>query len=595
MTSLSSNHRELRLQGIPASPGIAMGKIKVRLQGDDAPFAYDIEASDIVGELERFHIALAQTEDQLNELKTHMLEISGEKNAAIFDAHILLLKDKTMLNQVEKELKIRLQNVEHIFYIVMQSYMEMLRRVDDPYLRARTNDMEDVMKRVISNLTKAEALEEEEEEEIDGDQILISYDLTPSDTATMDVNQFLGFATEVGSTVSHTAILARSMGIPAVVAIDGALFKVTSHAFCILDGYQGLLILNPIPETIAYYQRLQIKKDEDYKQLEEMRDLPAVTQDGKRIVLSANVEFPYEYPSLKAVGAEGVGLFRTEFCLLGNPAGMPDEEEQTEFYTKLAQGCSPAPVIFRTLDSGGDKLPCEKLDSPEPNPFLGWRGIRVSLSRIPLFKDQLKAILRACAEYPGCGVMFPMVSGLIEIRQAKAILQECREELEQAGIPYAKDLKVGVMIEVPSAALMADAIAKEVDFFSIGTNDLTQYTIAVDRVNSRVAHMFRSTHPSVIRMIDMTIKAGQQEHITTSICGEMAGDVILLPLLIGLGADVVSVGVHLIPVIRYAIRHLDYQECRALADKALQSECSAEILELSTELAKKSYPKLFEV
>ena len=294
------------------------------------------------------------------------------------------------------------------------------------------------------------------------------------------------------------------------------------------------------------------------------------------------------------MGAEGVGLFRTEFFLLSNPSGMPDEEEQTRYYRKLAEGCSPHGVIFRTLDSGGDKLPCEQLRTPEPNPFLGWRGIRVSLSRPELFKQQLRAILRACADTPGCGIMFPMVSGYTEVVTAKHILQECREELERKNIPYARDLKVGIMIEVPSAAIMTDVLAREVDFFSIGTNDLTQYTIAVDRVNNRVANMFRPTHPAVIRIMDMTITAGERENITTAICGEMAGDITLLPLLIGLGATSISVGVHLVPIIRYAIRNLNYGQCRDMAQKALQAPNSRAIVDLSTALARTSYPALFE-
>ncbi len=278
----------------------------------------------------------------------------------------------------------------------MQNYMEVLRRVDDPYLRAKTADMEDVMQRVINNLRSTEPPEDEEETE--KDQVLVAYDLTPSDTAAMDASLIHGFATEIGSSVSHTAILARSMGIPAVVGLDQALLRVESHSPAILDGYKGVLILKPTKETEEYYHRLQVEKEKAYKALEALRGLPTITRDGRNIRLSVNVEFPHEYSGIKEVGAEGVGLFRTEFFLLGNPSGMPDEEEQTRYYRKLAEGCSPHGVIFRTLDSGGDKLPCEQLRTPEPNPFLGWRGIRVSLSRPELSKQPLRAILRACAD-----------------------------------------------------------------------------------------------------------------------------------------------------------------------------------------------------
>lgn len=522
---------ETWLQGIPVSPGIALGKIKIQISGSKEPVAYEISPEEVDAELVRFHQALQTTADQIRTLRERMIQISGEKDASIFDAHILLLQDKVILQQVQTELLKRLQNVEHIFYVVMQNYMEVLRRVDDPYLRAKTADMEDVMQRVINNLRSTEPLEDEEEAE--EAQVLVAYDLTPSDTAAMDASLIHGFATEIGSSVSHTAILARSMGIPAVVGLDQALLRVESHAPAILDGYKGVLILKPTQETVEYYNRLQVEKEKAYKALEALRDLPTITRDGRNIRLSVNVEFPHEYSGIKEVGAEGVGLFRTEFFLLGNPAGMPDEEEQTRYYKKLAEGCAPHGVIFRTLDSGGDKLPCERLCTPEPNPFLGWRGIRVSLSRPELFKQQLRAILRACADTPGCGIMFPMISGYTEVVTAKHILQECREELEKKNVPYARDLKVGIMIEVPSAAIMTDVLAREVDFFSVGTNDLTQYTIAVDRVNNRVANMFRPTHPAVVRIIGMTITAGERENVPTAICGEMAGDITLLPLLIG--------------------------------------------------------------
>lgn len=584
---------EIHLQGIPVSPGIALGKIKIQIRGSKEPVAYDIMPDEVDAELVRFHQALQTTAAQIRALRERMIRISGERDASIFDAHILLLQDKVVLNQVQAELSRRLQNVEHIFYVVMQNYMEVLRRVDDPYLRAKTADMEDIMQRVIHNLRSTEPVEEDEEEEEDA-EILVAYDLTPSDTAAVDANQIHGFATEIGSSVSHTAILARSMGIPAVVGLEQALLKVESHAPAILDGYKGVLILKPAPETVEYYKRLQVEKEKAYKALEALRGLPTITRDGRVIRLSVNVEFPHEYSGIQEVGAEGVGLFRTEFFLLGNPSGMPDEEEQTRYYKKLAEGCAPHGVIFRTLDSGGDKLPCEHLDSPEPNPFLGWRGIRVSLSRPELFKQQLRAILRACADTPGCGIMFPMVSGYTEVITAKHILQECRDELERNNIPYAQDLKVGIMIEVPSAAIMTDVLAKEVDFFSVGTNDLTQYTIAVDRINNRVANMFRPTHPAVVRIIGMTIAAGDKEGIPTAICGEMAGDITLLPLLVGLGATSMSVGVHLVPIIRYAIRNLDYGACRDMAQEALRAPNSRTIVSLSASLARESYPALFE-
>lgn len=590
--------QEIRLTGIPVSPGIAFGYIKVHISGSQEPESYDITEADIPGELVRFHRALLDTTTQISRMRDRMKLISGEKEAAIFDAHMMFLQDKSVISKVEKLLSTRLKNVEFVYYVVMQDYIEVLRRLDDPYFRARTGDMEDVMQRVIKNLTQIEPLENllnnTEREEDEDSQILMAYDLTPSDTAAMDAFKIRGFATETGSTVSHTAILARSMGIPAIVGIEHGVLKVECRAFAIIDGYKGVLVIKPTDETIQYYKRIQSEKEKAYKKLEALRDLPTETKDGRKIRLSGNVEFPHEYSAVKEVGAEGVGLFRTEFFLLGNRTGMPDEEEQYNYYRELAEGCAPHGVIFRTLDAGGDKLPSEKLDAPEPNPFLGWRGIRVSLTRKSIFKKQLRAILRATVGIPKCGVMFPMISGYTEVMQAKAVLQECRDELEAEGIPYDKNLRVGIMIEVPSAALMTDVLAKEVDFFSVGTNDLTQYTIAVDRVNNKVANLFRSTHPAVGRLINMTVQAGEREGIPTAICGEMAGDILLMPLLIGLGAVSFSVGVHLVPVVRYAIRNLNYEECRAMAQEALASSNSRDIVNLSTALAKKSYPILFE-
>ncbi|MEG2327759.1 MAG: phosphoenolpyruvate--protein phosphotransferase, partial [Akkermansia sp.] len=559
--ALTSNP-ERRLSGIPVSPGIAIGQLRVQARDSRCPDVYTITLDDVDDELARFHEALALTAKQMQVLRDRIVQMSGEKDGAIFDAHLLFLQDKVVLKKVERELVSRLQNVEYVFYAVIQNYLEVMRKVDDTYLRSRSSDMEDIMNRVLQNM-RADSDEDDQAE--DDQHILVAFDLTPSDTAAMNVDHVLGFATEVGSAVSHTSILARSMGIPAVVGIEDALLETSSLQKAILDGYTGVLILNPTDETVESYHRLQKEKEKAYRALEAMRDLPTETLDGHHIRLAVNVEFPHEFGGIKDVGAEGVGLFRTEFFLLGSNKVIPGEDAQTKGYSELVKGCYPHEVVFRTLDAGGDKLPSETLHRAESNPFLGWRGIRVSLSRRDLFKDQLKAILRASVHGP-TGVMFPMISGLTEVLQAKSILQECRNELDAIGVPYGKDLKVGIMIEVPSAAIMADILASEVDFFSVGTNDLTQYAIAVDRVNSYVAHMFRPTHPGVIRLIDMTVKAGVDKGVPTAICGEMAGDILLLPLLIGLGARELSVGVHLVPVIRYAIRNLNYRACREMAE-----------------------------
>lgn len=590
MTDSPSANPERILQGIPVSPGIAIADLRVIARGFSCPEAYPIPDNEIVHEKERFHAGLDRTKKQVQALYDRIFETVGKKEAQIFEAHMLFLEDQMLISSVETELEKRKQNIEAVFYAVIQNYLELLRRVPDPYLRDKVTDIEDISIRVLKNISEEEPKEPLFEEEAN-ECIIVAYDLAPSDTATMDTASILGFATEIGSNNSHTSILARSMGIPAIVGVSGAVIESKNLQSAILDGYKGLLILDPSPETLEAYRRLQAEKIQAFQELATLKDLPTVTLDGKEFTLGANVEFPHEFESIKAVGAEGIGLFRTEFFLL-NTETIPGEDEQATRYAELIQGCAPDRVIFRTLDAGGDKLPCEDLLEPEPNPFLGWRGIRVSLSRPTLFKDQLKAILRASVHGP-VGVMFPMVSGITELKRAKQHWEDCKQELDAAGIPYGKDILIGVMIEVPSAAVIADILAKEVDFFSIGTNDLTQYTIAVDRVNHRVARLFRTSHPGVIRLINQTIRASDKAGIWTAICGEAAANIELLPLLIGMGAKELSVGVNVVPVIRYAIRSLNYEECRKMAEEALMAPDSNTILKLSRDLAVKSYPKLF--
>ena len=583
-----SHCAELRFQGQPVSAGIAMGRLRVEARGCSAPVIRNIQPTEIEQEWQRFETALERTELEIKVLKNRVEELSGANEAAIFDAHLLFLRDRMIISRMRKEMPSRLQNIDSVYYAVVQNFMEAMRQVDDPYLRSRVSDIGDVLQRVLKNLDQGSARTRRNKTVSEEPCLLAAYDLTPSDTADLDSQNVLGFVTEAGSGISHTAILARSLGLPAVVAVPNLVRESRVGMPAILDGYNGVLILNPTPETRAYYEQLRAEKEKAYQALLEMRDLPAETRDGRHIRVACNLEFVHEYGAIKRNGAEGVGLYRTEFFLLGGD-GLPDEETQYQHYRRLVEECNPQEVIFRTLDSGGDKLPFEVLEEKEDNPFLGWRGIRVSLSRPLVFKEQLRAILRASA-HGKVGVMFPMVSGLTEVKDVHAILDECRAELRARGEAFDENMRVGIMIEVPSAAVMADVLARYVDFFSIGTNDLTQYTIAVDRVNYRVAGMFRSTHPGVIRLIHQTISAG----IPTAICGEMGGDITLVPLLVGLGATELSVGSHLLPLIRFAIRHLNYEECRAMAQQALQAEDSRTIRALSKSVALRAYPNLFD-
>ena len=404
----------------------------------------------------------------------------------------------------------------------------------------------------------------------------------------MDRESVKGFATEWGSQTSHTAIMARSLGIPAVVGLHGITKTLHGWQDALIDGYNGLLIIDPSDQTVEEYKVLEEKKEAVFEELDELRDEEARTQDGDLIVLSANIEFASEVPLVKSTGAEGVGLFRTEFFFLNRPGGAP-EEEQAKEYTEVVKGVSPGEVIFRTVDIGGDKVDARL--EPEPNPFLGWRGIRASLGQEEIFKRQLRAILRASAA-GSVGVMFPLISSVSEVRRAKALLAECRAELEADGIPVAERIEIGVMIEVPSAALTADLIAPEVDFFSIGTNDLVQYTIAVDRINDHVADLFQPTHPAVLRLMKSVVDSGRKHGLWVGVCGEMASDLLMTPVLLGLGMEELSVGAALVPQVKAAVRKLSAAECREWMEKILTMEDPEAIHGECRKMAEKYYPEL---
>lgn len=585
----SAQTEELVFTGIPASPGIAVGPIHVSARGFSAPEIYEIEESQVADEQARFQEAVNITKKQLKDLQERLESLAGNSESEIFEAHVMLLEDKSLIDRVMQAIGKRQQNAEYAFYAVMQNFLEAMRRIPDPYLRERTADIEDVSQRVLRNF---KVVEEDSHQLPDGNHILLAYDLSPSDTASMNRRQLLGFATEQGSVNSHTAILARSFGIPAVVGLEASVIQVTALTPAVIDGYTGKLILNPTRETLEKYIRLAEEKERQSNELAARKDEATETKDGRSITLSANIEFLEELHELTESGAKGVGLYRTEFLLL-NGSEMPDENEQADAYKRVAQAVDGEIVIIRTMDAGGDKLPIEPLTEPEPNPFLGWRGIRVSLSRPSMFRDQMRAILRASA-FGKLAVMFPLVSGLSELLRAREMLKRCMDELSAEGIPFNEKIPVGVMIEVPSAAVCADLLAPYVDFFSIGTNDLIQYTVAVDRVNPHVADLYKPTHPAVIRLIKKTVEAGEAQGIWTGVCGEMAGDIRLTPLLLGLGVEELSVSPKIVPKVGQVIRSLKYSDCHAMAQEAMKESRSQQILDLSMALAKKCYPDLLD-
>ncbi|OLB01301.1 MAG: phosphoenolpyruvate--protein phosphotransferase [Verrucomicrobia bacterium] len=580
--------QEIRFEGAGVSPGMACGKIHVVRDDLDDVSRYRIAPSQIPDEIGRFETALIQTRMQILEMQQRIAESIGAKDAAIFDAHLLVVEDRTLIDEVLRKLETDLCNVEWVFQEVATRYAETLNKIDDPYLRERALDIQDVTKRVIRNLQgKAPktflALSEL--------HILVAHNLTPSDTASMNRANVLGIATDLGSRTSHAAILARSLNIPAVVGLHDITAKLETGQHVLVDGSDGLLIVNPAPETIAHYAELESRRARVVSQLKQLRTTRSTTRDGRHIVLSANIELPEDVEAVAANGAEGIGLYRTEFLYL-NRTTLPTEDEQFETYRKVAERVRPDPLIIRTFDLGGDKLAPGTVDiTDELNPFLGWRAIRLCLENIDIFKTQLRAILRASA-VGNIKIMFPMISGLEELRGAKAVLAECHEELRRSGVPLDEEIEVGAMIEIPSAALCANVLASEVDFFSIGTNDLIQYTLAVDRVNEKIAHLYEPTHPAILRLLRMIAEAAHAHHIWVGVCGEMAGDVALVPLLLGLGMDELSAGATSVPRVKRAVQSLAIPECRELVEETLKLNTSSEILSRCLELADKRYGDL---
>src|SRR2546423_4101669 len=587
MSDDSAGH-EIQFYGAGVSPGIAHGPIHVVRDDLDDVARYPIAPSQITDEIGRFEAALIQTRMQILEMQQRIAESIGTKDAAIFDAHLLVVEDRTLIDEVLRKLETDLCNVEWVFQEVATRYAETLNKIDDPYLRERALDIQDVTKRVIRNLQgKAPktflALSEL--------HILVAHNLTPSDTASMNRANVLGIATDLGSRTSHAAILARSLNIPAVVGLHDITAKLETGQHMLVDGSDGLLIVNPAPETIPHYAELESRRARVVSQLKQLRTTRSTTRDGRHIVLSANIELPEDVEAVAANGAEGIGLYRTEFLYL-NRTALPTEHEQFETYRRVAERLRPDPLIIRTFDLGGDNLAPGTVDiADELNPFLGWRAIRLCLEHIDIFKTQLRAILRASA-IGNIKIMFPMISGLEELRRAKAVLAECNEELRRSGIPLGEEIEVGAVIEIPSAAICANVLAPEVDFFSIGTNDLIQYTLAVDRVNEKIAHLYEPTHPAILRLLRMIAEAAHAHHIWVGVCGEMAGDVALVPLLLGVGIDELSTAAIMVPRVKRALPSLAIPECRQLVEETLKLNTSSEILSRCLELADKRYGDL---
>ena len=580
--------KETRFEGAGVSPGIARGKVHVARDDLDEVVHYRIAPSQVTDEISRFETALIQTRMQILQMQQRIAESIGAKDAAIFDAHLLVVEDRTLIDEVLRKLETDLCNVEWIFQEVATRYAETLNKIDDPYLRERALDIQDVTKRVIHNLQgKAPkaflALTEP--------HILVAHNLTPSDTASIDRANVLGIATDLGSRTSHAAILARSLNIPAIVGLHDITAKLESGEHVLLDGSDGHLIVDPTSETVAQYAEIESRRAKVAARLKELRETTSTTRDGRHIVLSANIELPEDVDAVAANGAEGIGLYRTEFLYLNRPT-LPTEDEQYETYRKVAESVRPHPLIIRTFDLGGDKMAPGAVDiADELNPFLGWRAIRFCLENVDIFKTQLRAILRA-STVGNIKIMFPMISGLDELRRAIAVLEGCKEELRRSKINVSERVDVGAMIEIPSAAICASVLASNVDFFSIGTNDLIQYALAVDRVNEKIAHLYQPTHPAVLRLLKIIADAAHANRIWVGVCGEMAGDIALIPLLLGLGMDELSTAAILVPRVKRAVQSLAIPECRELVEETFKLNTASEILARCLELADKHYGDL---
>lgn len=580
-------HDEKTWTGTAVSDGVAHAVVHVLKDHFDEPDEDSIDPMMAENEMARLHAALDVTRQEIEELQRVMGGEHGSAESEIFETHLLILQDSTILKQVEKTVREKHVCVDWAYYKLMTKHMNALRGVADAYLRERFLDIKDVTHRVMRHLRGELLVHPMFDEPV----VIVAHDLTPSDTAQLDRSRVLGFALETGSAVSHAAIIARSLAIPAVVKLHGICDDLHSGDTVLLDGEGGLLIQNPSAETLAGYRSReeQAERRQDVFQVE--RHTPALTGCGMPICVGANAEFVEEAGIVHDSGAEEVGLFRTEFLHLENPDATEDELAET--YGKLVIALPGKRVIFRTLDLGGDKVDERLAMEPEPNPFLGWRGIRLSLGRVDLFKRQLRALLRAAA-HGRVGIMFPMVSGVQEVLDAKAVLAECAEELAAEGFDVPEEVEVGAMIEIPSAALSADLIAAEVDFLSLGTNDLTQYTIAVDRLNDRVSALYQPTHPAVLRLIQMSIQAARNAGIRIGMCGEMASDLNLTPLMIGLGLNELSVATTQVARVKHAVRRLHLAQCQSLAAAAMASPSPVDILNLSRSVAEKCYPELFE-
>jgi phosphotransferase system enzyme I (PtsI) len=575
-------------RGIAVSPGVAIGPALVL---DTEWFRIPqrtIDPAEVESEIERLRKALAEAARETRENQEVVSAKLGPQYGAIFGAHALMLTDPGLSGEVEGLIRTHHYAAEYAVSRVIRRYAKALEDLGGGYLASRVSDLFDIEKRVLRNLL---GLRREHLQHLRGAVILLAHDLSPSETASLDPAHVHAFATEVGGRASHTAIVAGVLEIPAVVGLGPFVTDLSGGDVVIVDGNRGLLILNPDPDTLAEYEKARSSFQSFESSLNELRTLPAQTRDGTQVALYGNIEFPHEGRHCLERGADGVGLYRTEFLYLGKQAD-PTEQDHLDAYLTVVRSLAPRPVVIRTLDLGADKfLPRSESVQHERNPFLGLRSVRLCLQNLTLFKTQMRAILRASA-FGDVRLMFPMISTLLELRQCKMILAEVKEDLEEEGIPFNAKLPVGTMIEVPSAALMAEQLAREVDFFSIGTNDLVQYTLAADRNNEAVASLYNPGDPAVLRLIEMVVGAARKQGIVVNVCGEMSGEPLYTMLLLGLGLRQLSATPHNIPEIKKVIRSVTVEEAVAVAREAMRLETARDVNNYLREQTRRILPQV---
>lgn len=573
-------------KGIGVAPGIVIGRA-FRLDHPELEINLSwIRNSEVEEETNRFREAVEKAKADLEKIKKK-LEGQDKEQAKIIEVHLMLLEDSTLVEETINYIKKYKVSAEWALKQVIDRFKANLANAETEYLRERQMDITHAGNSILRNLI---GYEENPLDDLKEDVIVVAYDLSPSDTVQMSKERVIGFVTDAGSKTSHSAIMAHSLGIPAVVGVAGLYASVDTGDLLIVDGTEGIVIVNPSSDVLEVYLEKQRQYDYEIHELLRLKDLPALTLDVQKVSLLANVELLKEVDLALKYGAEGIGLYRTEFLYL-NRHDLPSEEEHFQVYKTLAERIAPNPAIIRTIDLGGEKVLSPLDIAGEKNPVLGLRAIRLCLTHKDLFKTQLRAILRA-SHYGKLQIMYPMISGVDELRKANAILHEAKEELDQEGIPYDKNIPVGIMVEVPSAAIIADFLAKEVDFFSIGTNDLIQYCLAIDRENEKVAYLYEPYHPSILRLLAHIIKVGHEENIPVSMCGEMAGDPKYTVILLGLGLDSFSMNADSLLKVKKVIRSVTLSQAEKVAKEVLSFTTSEEIQQYLTEWMMKHFPDL---